>query len=884
MFQRDKLVGDRSHSQVGFSRITFQKAVFTPEPLAPATPLMTRLTANPNHIFGNYSSMTGVYDEMCDSAGAIRPSWQPFADAIEALGHEEIARRWQQAQEEVRENGITYNAYEGVNGNTRPWELDAFPLVISPEEWSELAIGLRQRAELLDRVLRDLFGPQTLLQRGLLPADWLFSHPGFHREFHKQGIRDGRFLHLYAVDLARAPDGRWWVAGDRTDAPLGVGYALENRIAMSRMLPKVIHDCKVERLAPFFISLRKTLSVLASHRENPRIVILSHGPTGPNYFEDAYLARYLGYTLVEGGDLAVRDDRVFMKTLAGLLPVDVIFRRLSDEYCDPLELRGNPAYGVPGLLQAARLGNVAIANSLGSSIIESPSLIPFLPRIAREWLGEGLLLPSAATWWCGQQQARSDVHSRLGKISVRAAFRVARRESPAPESLWAKSTDELDRLIEARPRDLIGQEQVSRSCGPVWRNGVCDSQRVALRVFLVATKDSYHVMPGGLVCMARASAPLDLSVLGGEVSKDAWVLSNSPVRPVTLLSAGKQSVALRRTGAELPSRVADNLFWLGRHIERAQNACRLLRPVVSRLTSESGSENLPDLAVLVHCLAQHGLVEPGFALESMRELLPTISQVLPTTMLDASQPDSLRSMFTAAHRNAGLVRDRLSLDSWRVLHRVKREFETTAATPRFGLAELLDLLNDLIGDLATFDGLIGESMTRTPAWRFLELGRRLERSQHTLAIVQSLFAVSNENDARALEAVLEVADSIMTYRGRYLAGVNLAPVLDLLLTDETNPRSLVFQLEAIADHVEHLPRDDSQPLRGADQRIALSMLHSARMLDLDSLQEHRASAKSTPLERALTRISTQLPKLSNLIGHRYLIHADLPRQMSEARP
>ncbi|MCA9141350.1 MAG: circularly permuted type 2 ATP-grasp protein [Planctomycetaceae bacterium] len=850
----------------------------TSVPAKPASPLA-------NHIFDNYSSLAGVYDEMFDSAGAIRASWKPFAESVEGLGREEISRRWQQAQEEVRENGITYNAYEDVNGNTRPWELDAFPLVIAPQEWAQLTIGLRQRAELLDRILRDLFGPQTLLQQGLLPADWLFSHPGFHREFHRQGVRDNRFLHLYAVDLARAPDGRWWVAGDRTDAPLGVGYALENRVVMSRMLPKVMRDCKVERLASFFISLRKTLGELAPHRENPRIVILTHGPTGPNYFEDAYLARYLGYTLVEGGDLAVRDDRVFMKTLAGLLPVDVIFRRLSDEYCDPLELGGDPTFGVPGLLQAARLGNVTIANSLGSSIVESPSLIPFLPRIAREWMGEELRLPSAATWWCGQKPAQIDVRSRLGKIAVRAAFRVARREAPPPESLWSKSPDELSQLIDQRPRDLIGQENVARSCAPVWNEGACESQRVALRVFLIAADDSYHVMPGGLVCMAGTSAPLDLSVLAGEVSKDAWVVSDAPVQPVTLLSSGKQAVALRRSGAELPSRVADNLFWLGRHVERAQNACRLLRPVANRLTSESGGETLPDLSMLVHSLAQHGLIEPGFAVEPMRDLLPTISQVLPASMLDATQPDSLRSMFRAAHKNATLVRDRLSLDSWRVLHRVEREFELTAAKPQleFGLAELLDLLNDLIGALATFDGLIGESMTRTPAWRFLELGRRLERSLHTIGLVQSLFAMSGESDTRALEAALEVADSMMTYRSRYLASVNLAPVLDLLLTDETNPRSLVFQLEAISEHVEHLPRDESQPLRGPDQRIALSMLHSARMLDLEALQEYRATAKPSALERALGRLSTQLPKLSNLIGHRYLIHADVPQQMSESR-
>lgn len=848
----------------------------TSVPSKPASP-------NANLVFGNYSAVAGAYDEMLDGTGAIRPNWQGFAAQVESIGRSELSRRCLQAQEELRENGITYNAYEDVIGNTRPWELDAFPLVIGPDEWAALVLGLRQRAELLDRILRDLYGPQTLLQRGLLPADWLFSHPGFRREFHKRGPRDDRFLHLYSVDLARAPDGRWWVAGDRTDAPIGLGYALENRVVMSRMLPKVIHDCKVQRLASFFISLRATLSELASHRENPRIVILSHGPKGPNYFEDAYLARYLGYTLVEGGDLAVREDRVFLKTLAGLLPVDVIFRRLSDEYCDPLELQGDASLGVPGLVQAARLGNVAIANSLGSSIVESPSLMPFLPRIASEWMGEDLRLPSSATWWCGQKSAQADVRSRLGKIAIRAAFRVGRRESPPPESLLSKSADELAKLIESRPRTLIGQENIARSCAPVWRSGSCQSQRVAFRVFLVATEDSYQVMPGGLVCTAGGSASLDFSVLAGGVSKDAWVLSNAPVPPITLLRSGKRSVALRRTGAELPSRVADNLFWLGRHIERAQNACRLMRPVASRLAGEAAGESLPDLSVLVHCLAQHGLIEPGFALEPMRNLMPTIGQALPSSALDAAQPGSLRSMFTAAHTNAGLVRDRLSLDSWRVIHRVQREFDTTAATEQFGLSDLLDLLNDLIGDLAAFDGLIGESMTRTPAWRFLELGRRLERSQHTIALVQSLFAVAADSDARALEAILEVADSTMTYRSRYLAGVNLAPVLDLLLTDETNPRSLVFQLEAVSDHVENLPRDPTQAVRGADQRIALSMVHSARMLDIESLQETRDGTKPSSLERALARLSGQLPKLSDLIGHRYLIHADVPQQMSEGR-
>lgn len=370
-----------------------------------------------------YSARLGMLDEMVDAAGTPRPHWQQFLSAVDKLGTTELTRRWTEARQLIRENGVTYNVYGDPRGIERPWQLDPVPLLIGPEEAVHLEKGLIQRARLLELVLADVYGPQQLLHQGLLPPELVFANSAFLRSCH--GIRPpgGRFLHLYAADLARSSDGRVHVLGDRAQSPSGAGYALENRIVLSRMLPAIFQDCKVQRLALFFRALRESLRASAPHnRDNPRIVLLTPGPFNETYFEHAYLARYLGFTLVEGGDLTVRDERVFLKVLGGLQPVDVIFRRLDDDYCDPLELRPDSFLGVPGLVQAVRAGNVAVANALGSGLLESPALLAFLPALCRTLLGEELLLPTVNTWWCGDDRDREYVFAHLEDLVIKAAF------------------------------------------------------------------------------------------------------------------------------------------------------------------------------------------------------------------------------------------------------------------------------------------------------------------------------------------------------------------------------------------------------------------------------------------------------------------------------
>lgn len=843
---------------------------------------VSNATAGPQLPLGDYRPAAGAYDEMFLANGEVRPHCRQFLAEIATLGRADLTQRWEQVARFVRENGMVYHAYGDPATAVRPWNLDAFPLIIPAQEWQDLAQGLVQRARLLNAILADLYGPQALLAKGLVPAGLVFGNPGFARPFHGQHGPGDRYLHLYAVDLARASDGQWWVVGDRTDSPLGMAYALENRIAVSRMLPSVIHDCQVQRLASFFIDLQDTLRAISkTNRENPRIVLLSQGPQGPNYFEDAYLARYLGYTLVEGADLTVRENRVKLKTLAGLLQVDVVLRRLSDQFCDPLELRGNPTLGVPGLLQAQRSGNVVIANALGSSLVESPALMPFLPGLSRELLGEDLRLPFLATWWCGQERPRKHVLEHLDSLCVRSAFRVGRVDQVPRDELNHTNAETLTQQVCAHPGRFVAQESLIRSTAPVWSKREPRSLHVALRAFVVASGGSFTVLPGGLVRVSADSNELDLSILAGEGSKDAWVLSEGPVQTITLLQPhGKAE--LRRSGAELPSRVADNLFWLGRRIERAESATRLLRPILSRLTSESEREAMPELSELLRTLAAQGQIEPGFVVDGVKDQLPAIENALPSSILDVKQSGSLRYTVAAMYRNASLVRDRMSVDSWRIILRLEQQIDSLARKSRVQLTDVLELLNAMIINLAAFGGLVSESMTRTQGWRFLDLGRRLERSLKSISLVQDMLLEIGGHETAAMEAVLEVVDSTMTYRSRYLANLQLPMVLDLLLTDETNPRSLVFQLEQILAHVEALPRDDNQPLRGADQRIAISTLNRVRMIDLTMLNEASSGGARTKLRRTLQWVGAQLPRLSELISHKYLIHADVPRQLADS--
>lgn len=820
-----------------------------------------------------YQTPARAFDEMLDPEGAVRPHWHNLVRSLDALGSTELARRWEQARRLLHDNGVTYNIHGDDNGMDRPWMLDPLPMIMPSAEWSRIELGLTQRAHLLDLILADLYGPQKLLADGLLPAELVFAHPGFLRPCHGIRVPLNHHLHVYAADIVRPPDGLWRVIADRTQAPIGAGYVLENRIILSRVLPDVFRDCQVRRLASYFHALRQSLAALAPrHKDNPRIVLLTPGPTHETYFEHAYMARYLGYTLVEGGDLAVRDDAVYLKLLGGLQPVDVILRRMDDDLCDPLELRGDSFVGVPGLVQAARAGNVAIVNALGSGIVESPALLPFLPRICRHLLGEELRMPSAASWWCGDPQALQHVIANLPRMVVKPAFPSGWTLPTFGALLTDEQRQQFADALRANPRDYVGQEQLNMSTAPVLQGDGLQRRHAGLRTFLLATGDGYTLMPGGLT---RTSSTLDnlvISVQAGGGSKDTWVLSDGPVSQFSLLRPPDQPLELSRGGGDLPSRVADNLFWLGRYIERAEGTVRLLRGILSRVADHSALADVPELPALIRALGQPRHVAPEPEPAPLTDA--TLQQAL-NDALFALAPNSLPSTFDAMHRVARVVRDRLSADTWRIVNTL-----TPLGPAGTDASDLLLQLNQRIIGLAALGGLAMDSSTRGQAWRFLDLGRRIERAIHIISLLRSTIAIAGPHEAPIMEAVLEIADSAMTYRRRYLSSLQAPAVVDLLVADESNPRALAFQLIAMNDHVDHMPRDPADPSLTPSQRIALASLTAVRLADIESLCRTNDQGFRDELDRFLACLADDLPVLSEAISQSYLSHAQLSRQLA----
>ncbi len=856
------------------------------------------------HLWDRYRPPAGCYDELMASGEGVRRHWRSFVDMLDLLGEDEVRRRWEESQDLIRQNGVTYNVYGDPRGTDRPWQLDPIPLLMSPSEWKVLEEGLIQRATLLDMILVDLYGPQRLLARGLLPPELVFGNPAFLHPCHGLQVPFTRYLHLYAANLGRLDDGKIVVLGDRTQAPSGSGYALENRLVLSRMLPELFRDCQVERLAPFFQAIRNLLQSIAPHnRDNPRIVLLTPGPYNETYFEHAFLAGYLGYTLVEGGDLLVRGNRVYLKLLGGLQPVDVILRRVDDDYCDPLELRGNSFLGVPGLLQVLRAGNVVMANALGSGLVETPALLAYLPGISRELLGEDLKLPWAESWWCGESVGLGHVLAKLPRMVIKPAFANRRFEPIFADRLDSQQLQDLACRIRARPGDFVGQEQIALSSVPVLQGERLQSRYAAVRVFLTARPGSYTMMPGGLTRVSCASDSKVVTMQKGGGSKDTWVLGDHPIGTFSLLPSAHRPLRLSRGGGDLSSRQADNFYWLGRYVERAESVVRLLRGILVRLTEKSGMADAPELPVLLRVLTAQTRTFPGFFDTSKPDSLDRPEDELLSVIFNRERAGSLATTLTLLQRVASKVRDRISADMWRALSHLMvdmmadltamSQLSSTNGTdpavfdhldPRGILSDVLELLDAGISRLAAFSGLVAENLTRGQSLTFLDMGRRLERSLQVSSLLRCTLCIEARNESSMLEALLEIADSSMTYRRRYFSTIQAAPVLDLLLADETNPRSLAYQLAALSEGIDRLPRDPSLPGRSPEQRLVLANLTELRLADVEALARADKSTQRAGLVALLSKLEAALPLLSDGIAASYFSHLQTSRHLGSQDP
>ena len=789
----------------------------------------------PPSLVSDYRLVPGVPDEMIDAAGQVRPVWSTLIGAFDAMGRGELGARFERADQYLRDAGVFYRKYDGAEGKERAWPLAHVPLMIDEQEWLGISEGLCQRAELLEMMAADIYGEARMVSRGLLPPELVARNPEFLRPM--VGVRpsSGHFLHFCAFELGRGPDGAWWVLGDRTQAPSGAGFALENRVATTRALSDIYAQIHVHRLAGFFRDFRDALNAQAGLGDG-RVGILSPGQLNETYFEHAYIARYLGFMLLEGEDLVVDNGEVMVRTVAGLKPVNVLWRRLDASFADPLELRTDSRIGTPGMTSALRQRTISMVNALGSGILETRALGAFIPQLSRTMLGEDLRLPSIATWWCGGENERRLVLDRFDDLMVGPAFSTTLPFDDSDDTALGRSHDadaraQLQAAISSRGVDFVGQEPVRLSTAPVYSDGRLMPRPVTLRVFAARTAAGWTIMPGGFARIGSGSDTTAIAMQRGGQAADVWVVSRTPVERVSLLPREGEKL-VRNPAGNLPSRAADNLMWLGRYAERCEATVRVLRAYNARLAEISN----PALTIL----------------KATRDYLEGID-------VDATEglPAGLLRAIDSAVYSASQIRDRFSPDGWLALsdlaktahdfgHRIEPGDDATRA------------MTVLLRKLAGFSGLVHENMYRFAGWRFLEIGRRLERGMQ----IANAVAWLTRDDAPdgALELLLEVGDSVMTHRRRYPVSAGRSSAVDLLVLDPLNPRSVLFQLTELREQLEKLP--------GGIVEGQLSRAARAALL----LQTDLVIAEPEDLDSAdVLGIAGEIGKLADLIADAYFV-------------
>ncbi|MEO8483935.1 MAG: circularly permuted type 2 ATP-grasp protein [Acidobacteriota bacterium] len=814
----------------------------------------------------------GHFDEWREPDGTLRRPWRLFAEHAGDLGPDALLHAERRVARQIAENGVTYTVYGGDLIGGRPWGLDVLPTLVEGAEWDALSIGLRQYGRALDAIARDLYGDRRLLESGALPSDLVFPHAGFLRAC--QGVRPpgGVFLHTLALDLARDGDGTWRVVGVRAQAPSGLGYALENRATIARVFPEAMRDLHARPLMPFCDALQEALLAMAPCETNaPQLVLLTPGRFSETYFEHVYLARQLGVPLVEGGDLTVRHDRVFLKTVSGLQPVHAIWRRLDDDYSDPLELKAESTLGVPGLVQAWRAGHVLVANAFGLSVLESPALLSVLPDLAVRVLGEPLTIPVAPTIWPTDRQAIA-----LDHMVIKPALSSEPHDPIFGHTLGSDAQRAWAARMSAEPSRYVAQQYIPLSQAPVSHGGAIESRGLIVRAFLLTDgRGDYHVLPGGL---SRITGGDRANVSGqrGGGSKDTWIVSAGPTDPPPEPSPWprRQTLGERAT----PSRVAEHLFWLGRYAERSENMARLLRAVLTRVADAGVLPSRLRHAVVRTCRGQ-GLFETTAvraATITPREMDEDesgtgLERALVAGISDHHTRQSLGYNVAQLDRVAGSVRDRLSSDNWRVLHRLFQQLTGDVPTDA-PIDEALEALDQAILSLVAIGGLEMAHMTRDDGWRFLSLGRHIERLAFVATTLDDVSTGGATEDPSVLEWLLDLSDSLITYRARHARRPEWTTVMDLLLFDERNPRSVMFQVGKMAKHVRLLPDANLMAvLEEIDVIHAAGHQRDTRQRDLFGGGMSNRDQLSQGCQRLAARVSDALT-------HRYFSHVyELPR-------
>lgn len=841
---------------------------------------------------GHFDELRGRVVGAGDASDApLAAHWAQFFANLPTGGATDLNQRAASLERQIRDNGVTYNVYADSGGPQRPWSLDLFPLVISPTDWQKIEAGVQQRVRLLERVMADVYGPQQLLAKGLLPAALVQGHPGYLRALHGAPPVGGTHLHIAAFDLARGPDGNWWLVSQRTQAPSGLGYLLENRLAVSRLFPKAFDNLRVQRVASTYQALMATIKAASPGGTEAHVALLTAGPYNETYFEHAYLARYLGLTLVEGGDMLVRDQRLYLKTLKGLVPIHALLKRMDDQFLDPLELRPDSTLGVPGLLQAVRAGNLLVVNAPGSEFLESAALLGFLPGVSRELLGEELLLPALPTWWCGERSAMEEVLPRLSDCVVKPTYPAgaANRgsfEAALGRDLGPRELDEWAGRIARNGDDHTIQSYMRLAQMPTWQKDSAHPsgarvlpRSTLLRVFAVSNgSQSWQVLPGGLARVAMANAEIATMQRGGS-SADVWVMTRGQVDRTSLLAPALTAGAIAQRKRLITSRAAENLFWLGRYTERAENSIALARLTLESLAGENQS-SASLLSWLGRMAIANTLVLPGVPppLQSRRVFERSLIAALGNSEMATSVGYNLQAVRTAG----SAVRERLSLQHWNQIVRVHDDLMQACSQQREDVdllgMQALGILKTAAEHMAAITGAQTDRMTRDDGWRLLSIGRHIERLGFLArSLAMGLETGSLQHEA-GFEAMVALFDSTITFRAQYQQSRDMAALVDLLVLDRDNPRSLAWVAHTLRGRLAKLAGSEPDELSALSLRVPNPSDRNLEWLCTATPATAPGGVELQRLLDLLNQYTVASADVSEVIGTTYFTHSGEAKQ------
>jgi len=832
-----------------------------------------------------YAPVPGVHDEMMDANGLLRPHWMGFIDTVNAMTQKERRGLSDQINRLVREHDVAHDIFADPDDPNEPWAVDLFPLIFSQQDWALLEPALLQRARLANALLGDIYGPQRTLKSGLIPPAMIFNDRHFVRPAYGIAPRSG-YVQFFAVDVVRAADGGWQIVDCHTETPAGPGLALANRVITAQTLPNLFRTCKTVRLANYFQAMQTELARRAG-RADPRIALITPGAHHDDYFSHAYLARYLNFFLVEGGDVQIVGSRAFLKTLEGLKSIDLIVRCAEGIYSDPLELDPAGFSGPVGLLQACRSDTDFVVNPIGSAVAENRGLSPVMADLARELLNEELLIPDVPRVWLGDPGARDYVLNNLDRYVIKPAQEGTGRAGHGAGGVVGSELSP-EGLADLKSRiAMFGAEYIADEIRPVGTTPSLTQKGLEpvpfmVRLYVSMTNEGFAVLPGGLSLTVGAdTASLPKGPEGH--SRDVWVIAGeeAPASFQPNLPTA-ETARIERSSRGLQSRVADNLFWLGRYVERADWVLRMERSALHRLENEErDGDGLASVKTALDLLLDK---DTGTLKDLPDEPLGSAVEARMRALFETSDHAfSVRNTLANVHRVASMSRDRLSLEAWRTLNTFNTHPEWRRERMPVNPRVALEQFEAGIATIAAFSGMAVENMTRNYGWRFMDMGRRIERAQHLAELLSALFQEPNPDETREAEDllfVLELADSYITYRSRYRFAPALALVLDLLLIDETNPRSIAFQLDQIAQHLDALPLAAKDAVREDDQRQILMMLTAVRLADVNDLSETDDEGERSDLAALFEALVTGLPELSEIVTRRYLsLTEDIPRRL-----